>query len=85
MNDDEQPLERDLVALLAHERVGALRKAPAGVKARVLERVESIVLTPSGGGGGGGGGAGARPESGGPALSRLPQALSLAAACAVGV
>ncbi len=70
MTPEDRPLDRDLVALLVHEKepVGA---AP-GTKARVLGRLEALIVPPGGGGGGGGGESGPPSPAVAPALSALP-------------
>ena len=86
---DLPPLDAEMRTLLEGAR--AIAPAPAGIEARVLARVEGIVLPPlPGGGGGGGPGSGGAAATGNAAsvasssVGALRRLLPLAAAFAVG-
>ena len=84
---DVPPLDADVRALLESAR--GIAPAPADVSARLLARVEAIVLppVPGGGGGSGGGGGGAAGPGSSIAASQLGvlrRLLPLVAAFAVG-
>jgi hypothetical protein len=75
------PLDADVRALVESTREASV--APADVKARVLARVESVVLPP-GGGGGGYGGIGATSMRAGWVRSAIPLAASFVLGAVVG-